>query len=161
MATEIKPLFGTAGVDVTITLASLANNTTRESTAWDWSGFDDILLEATIKGGASTVAATGAATIYAYATVDGGTTYTEGATGTDAAFTMPAITQLFVVGVLFINANGQTRKGGPWSLGAIFGGTLPARGGVIVVNETGDAFDSTASNHHIQYQGVTRQVVTS
>jgi hypothetical protein len=161
MPTEIKPLFGTAGVDVTITLASLANATARESTAWDWSPFDDILLEATIKGGASGVSASGVATVYAYATVDDGATYTEGATGTDGSFTMPGITQLFVVGVLFINANGQTRKGGPWSVGSVFGGTLPAKGGVIVLNETGAAFDATGSNHHIQYQGVTRQVVTT
>ena len=156
---EVKPLFGTPGVDVTITAASLGNGAARESTAWDWSPFDDILLEVTLMGGASGVSTTGVATVYAYATVDNGTTYTEGATGTDAAITIPAVTQLFVVGVLFINANGQVRKGGPWSLGAIFGGTLPAKGGIIILNETGAALDGTAGNHHVQYQGVSRQIV--
>ena len=183
MPSEIKPLFGTPGVDVPITLASLANNAARESTAWDWSAYEDVLVEVTVKGGAAPIAG-GVVTVYAYATVDNGATYTEGATGVDAlftflmatppdvitplpgvpdprdaAFTMMAPTQLFCVGVLFVNAVGQVRKGGPWSLAALFGGTLPQKGGVVVVNESGDALDATGSNHHVQYQGVSRQIV--
>lgn len=160
MPTEIRPKFDTPGVDVTITLASLANAAARESTAFDWSTCDDLLLEVTVMGGASGVSASGVVTVYAYATVDNGTTYTEGATGTDAAFTVPTVTQLFVVGVLFVNANGQVRKGGPWSIGSVFGGTLPAKGGIIVLNESGAALDSTAGNHHAQYQCVSREIVT-
>jgi hypothetical protein len=161
MPTQILPLFGTPGVDVVITLASLANGAARESTAWDWSAYEDILLEVTLKAAVAGVSVSGTCTVYAYATADNGTTYTEAATGTDAAYTMLNPTQLMCAGVVFLNTNAQVKTGGPWSLAALFGGTLPAKGGMVIVNDSGAALDATGSNHLVQYQGVTRQIVTS
>ena len=163
MAT-VKPLFGTANQTLTITLASLAttstNYTGRASTYVDNSTnlYLDALLSLTLKSGASGVSTTGTVLVYAYASADGGTTYTDGATGTDAAWTGTNPPNARLLTILNMVVVATTYHSGPISVASAFGGTLPQRWGIMVVNSSGGAFDTTAGNFSVFYQGVQQTV---
>ena len=160
MAGDIKQKFGTEAQALTCTLASLANNSARESTVVDNTSnlFVDALVMAQIKSGASGVSSTGYVNIYAYATVDAATpVYSDGATGSDAAITLTSPPNVRLIGVMNVVANATTYKGGPFSVAAAFGGVLPEKWGIIVENKTAAALDSTEGNHKKLYQGVYAQ----
>jgi hypothetical protein len=158
MATDIKSKYGTSNQAVTVTLASLANNGARSSAAVDNSTncYLDALIQLVLKSGASGVSSTGYVNVYAYGTVDGGTTYPEGA-GTDAGVTLTSPTNLRLIGVINLVANATTYKSEPMSVAAAFGGVLPDHWGIVLENKTGAALDSTEANHTKIYQGVYAQ----
>lgn len=158
---DIKQKFGTSNQTVTITVASLANNAARASTAIDNSTnlFIDAELFVKVKSAAASTSSTGSVAVYAYGTSDGGTTYTEGASGTDASITLTSPTNARLVGVINVVANATTYTSGPFSVASAFGGTLPEKWGVILVNLSGATLDSTAGNHSVVYQGVLAQSV--
>lgn len=159
MAGDIKAKYGPSNQAITITLASLASGSARASTAVDNSSnvFEDALVSLKIKSGASGVSASGSVLVYAYGTTDGGTTYTDGATGSDAAITLTVPPNAILIGVINVVANGTTYYGGPFSVANAFGGKLPDHWGIIVANNTGSALDSTEGNHAKTYQGVEHQ----
>lgn len=158
---DIKTKFGTNGQTITITLASLANNSARQSTVVDNSTnlFLDALVQMKIKSGASGTTTTGYVNIYAFATVDNGTTYTENAGATDAAITLTVPPNALLIGRINCVANATTYYSSPMSVAAAFGGVLPEKWGVIVENKTGGTLDSTGGNHTVKYQGVLNQSV--
>lgn len=157
---DIKTKYGTSNQTITITLASLGNSATvgRESTAVSnaVNRFLDALVSVTIETGV--VANDKAAYIYAYASVDGGTvgggTFTEGCTGTDAAFTRRDPTSLKLIGVIPTPTNSVVYQSGPFSVAAAFGGSLPEFWGIVVMNFTGASLSGTAGNNKAFYQGV-------
>lgn len=161
MATTIKSQYGTSNQTITITLASLANNAARASTAIDNTTnlFLDSLLEMKIKSNAAGTSSTGTIEVYAYGSSDGGTTYTESATGTDAAITLTVPTNARLIGVFNIVANATTYIAGPFSIASAFSGSLPAFYGIIVVNKSGAALDATGGSHFAIYQGILAQGV--
>lgn len=158
---DIKAKFGTNGQTITLTLASLANNSARQSTVVDNSAnlYLDALVQLKIKTGASGVASTGYINIYAFATVDGGTTYTENAGASDAAITLTVPPNAVLIGRINCVANATTYYSSPMSVAAAFGGVLPEKWGMIVENKTGGTLDSTGGNHTVKYQGVLNQSV--
>lgn len=160
MAT-IKPLYGSSGQTFTVTLASLASGSARESTVIDNSTnlFLDALVMLKLKTGAGTIGTDPYAYVYAYATVDGGTTYTDPATGSDAAITLTNNTKATLLGWVNLAATATTYKGGPWSVARAFGGYLPQKWGIIVLNNCGVALDATEANHAKLYQGIQAQAV--
>lgn len=158
---DIKQKFGTSNQTITITVASLANNGARASTVIDNSTnlFIDAMLFVKVKSAAASTASTGSVAVYAYGTSDGGTTYTEGASGTDASITLTSPTNARLVGVINVVANSTTYYGGPFSVASAFGGTLPEKWGVILVNLSGATLDATGGNHSVIYEGVLAQSV--
>ena len=158
---DIKAKFGTNGQTVTVSVASLANNSARQSTVIDNSTnvFLDALVQLKIKTGASSTATTGYVNVYAFATVDGGTTYTENAGASDAAITLTAPPNAVLIGRINCVANATTYYSSPLSVAAAFNGVLPEKWGIIVENKTGGTLDSTAGNHAAKYQGVLAQSV--
>lgn len=158
MAGNIQNKYGSNNQAITCTLASLANNGQRSALAIDFTAtlFIDALVQIQIKSGASGVSATGYVNVYAYGTVDGGTTYGEGA-GTDAAITLTSPPNVRLIGVLNVVANATTYKSNPMSMAQAFGGVLPDHGGIIIENKTGAALDGTEGNHLKLYQGVYAQ----
>lgn len=160
---DLKAKYGTGGQTITITLASLANNGARESTVIDNSSnlFVDALVQLQIRTGSSGVSATGSVNIYAYATVDGGTTYTDPATGSNAGVTLPAadLRNVKLIGVMYLIANSTTYKSAPLSVAQAFGGILPEKWGIIIENKTGAALSGTEGDHAKLYQGVLGQSV--
>ena len=155
MAGNIQTKYGSFGQAITCTLASLSSGSQRQSTAVDNTSnlFTDALVAVQVKTGASSVSATGYVDVYAVGTVDGGATYSGGASGSDGAFS-GALASCFKLGRLPTVANATTYNGGPWSVAAAFGGSLPDHWAIVVDNESGAALDSTEGSHLKKYEGV-------
>lgn len=157
---SIKRAFGTSGQSFTQTLASLADSATagRESTVID--NATNLYLDALVSGKIKTqnsgsISAPSCVYVWAYATADGGTTYSDTATGSDAAITLTAApNNVRLVGVINVAAINTTYKGGPWSVAAAFGGVLPEKWGIVVQNDCGTALSATEGDHDFWYQGV-------
>jgi len=156
---DIKQKFGTNNQAITVTLASLANNGQREGTAIDNSTncYLDALVGGKIKSGASGTSSTGTINVYATGTTDGGTTYSDGATGSDAGITLTSPPNAKLIGIINVVANATTYKFGPFSVAAAFNNILPEKWGLIFENKTGGTLDSTGGNHAVTYQGVMNQ----
>ncbi len=160
---DVKTAYGTNGQALTITLASLADATSagRESTSVDNSSnkWLDVLIAAKVKtANSGSIAAPSAAFLYAYATADGATTWPDTVTGTDAAITLNSPTQLKLLGAIYTAAINTQYKGGPWSLAALYGGKMPEKWGIVVVNDSGTTLSATGSDHGVWYQGIYAQV---
>lgn len=158
----VKPLYGTNGQAMTITLASLASAGARASTAIDNTTnlYEDVYLFFKMATNAAGTSTTGYINVYGYATVDNGTTYPEAITGTDAGVTLTAPPNLVLIAQINANTNGVTKTYGPISFCRTYGfDRLPAKWGVVVVNQTGAAFTATAGNYAVTYQGVNGQLV--
>ena len=155
---DVKTAYGTAGQALTITLASLADSATvgRESLAVnnETDKFLDVLITGKIKTSTGTISAPSAAFLYAYATVDAGSEWPDAVTGADAGITINNPTQLKLLGAIYAAAVSTTYKGGPWSLAALYGGKMPSRWGIVLINDTGVALTATGGDHAIEYQGV-------
>lgn len=161
MATTIKSLFDTNGQTITCTLASLTTGSRRQSTVIDNSSnlYTDILLMLKVKTGGSSTSATGYVEVFVYGTVDGGTTYSDTATGTDGAVTLTLPVNVILVDVVNTVANSTTYIGGPWNLRNAFGGYIPQKWGVVIGNQSGGTLDGTEGSHAKLYQGGWLQVV--
>lgn len=156
---EIKEKFATAA-SITITLASLANTSARESTALDNTSnlYLDAHVQLKVKSG-TTVSDDKAVYVYAYGTVDSsGVGYSGDATGSDAAYG-GAIDNVKLIGVISTPTAATSYVSDVMSVANAFGGSLPTKWGIIVENKTGDALDSTEANHVKKYTGVTAQSV--
>jgi hypothetical protein len=157
---DIKRAFGASGQTFTITLASLASASSRESTSIDNSSnkYLDALVMLQVKFANTAIGTDPWVYVYAYGTVDGGTTYPDAVTGSDAAITLNSPTNLRLLGAVSAIQN-LTRKGGPWSVAACLGGVLPERWGIVVRNSSGIALTGTEGDHAKLYQGVYETVV--
>jgi len=155
---SVKEAFGSNNQTITCTLTSLANNGQRQSTAVDNTTnlYLDALVFLKLKSNASSVSATGYANVYAYGTADGGTTYTDGASGTDGSITLTSPPNMRLIGVINMVANAVSYDGGPFSVAQAFGGILPDHWGIVVENKSGAAFDASIAS--AWYQGVYQTV---
>lgn len=141
---------------LTITLASLADNAWRESTAVDNTSdlYDDVLVGGTITTGTTPMVNT-TIEVYLYALADG-TLYTGGASGSDAAYTADGEETLFVPAQI-ITVDATSDQGyvfGPVSVRAAFGGAMPSKWGVVVKNDSAVALNATGGNHALKYMGI-------
>lgn len=161
-----KLLYGTTNQTFPITLNSLADAggsapfQGRGSNVVDNATnlFLDALVFLQILTGVSGVGTTGYVEVYAYGSSDGGSTYTDAVSGTDAATTtIPDPPNMRLAGILAANTNSGTFRGGPFAVAAAFGGVLPQRWGIVVRNRTGAALASSSNSAF--YQGVQLQVV--
>jgi hypothetical protein len=154
---DVKTAYGSSGQALTITLTSLADASARESTAISNESnlFLDVLITCKLKTqNSGSIVAPSSAFVYAYGTVDAGSEWPDTVTGTDAAITLNSPTQLPLLGVVYAAAINTTYKAGPWSLARLYGGKMPSRWGVVVLNEFGTALSGTGSDHVVEYQGV-------
>lgn len=156
MAVNINTGYGTSNQTITCGLGTLASAASRQSTVIDSTVNKplDALVCVKVKSGASGTAATGYVNVYVYASVDGGTTYTDNASGSDSAITLTVPPNLILLGQINVVANGVTYVGGPWSVAEKFGGSMPAKWGIAVENQSGHALDTTAGNHVCNYQEI-------
>lgn len=155
---NVLEAFGTNGQTFTCTLLSLASAAARESTVVDNTSnlYLDALVMLKVKTHASS-APTGdkAVYVYAYGTVDNGTTYPDAVTGSDAGITLNSPGNLRLLGAVFCAAAATTYKGGPWSVASVFGGVLPAKWGIVVQNSTGFSLSAGAEGDFAKlWQGV-------
>lgn len=155
---NIKNAYGTDGVAITCTLASLASAAARESTVVDNSTdlFVDALVYVAARLAAGSPTGQKALNVYVYATVDAASPkYPDVVTGADAAITLTSPTNLKLLGSIQAPASGGlTYKGSPWSVAQAFGGVLPKKWGIVIENQTGLALTGTEGDHTKTYQGV-------
>lgn len=159
MSTIFKPMYG-SGVALTATswnVAStgLANGAAAACLVVDNTATldEDALVGVGIASGATGVSATGSVAVYAYALLDG-THYNDGISGTDAAVTLASPTNLRLLGVLSVNANNTTFYGGLFSVARAFGGILPSKWGVVIVNNSGAALATSGNvGYYLPYNG--------
>lgn len=151
---DVKTAYGSSNVGITLTFTSLGNGNARESDVVDngTNKYLDALVQIQVTAGSSGVSATGVVNVYAYATADGGTTYGDTCTGSDAAVTLTSPNNLKPLGTLNVVAVNGVYKSDPMSVAAAFGGILPAKWGIVVENKSGAAL--AASGHASFYQGV-------
>jgi hypothetical protein len=134
------------------TLASLANNSMRESVARDNTtdkAVDDMVTGKITTGTSPLVDTT--ITVYIWA---GDTTINAGGvTGADAAYTPAGEDKQFAVGaVIVVDAtNNHTYEFAIPSIAALFGGVLPLKWGFVIYNTSGVALHATAGNHSLAY----------
>lgn len=142
---EIKQKLANSA-SATITLASLANNAGRGTTAIDNSSI--LALEADIavkiKTASSGVSTTGYLDVYLIRSEDG-TNYDDSFGGTDGAFTA---VNAYKLGSITANANATTYYE---VFNTAISGNLPRKFCIGVVNNTGAALDGTGSNHSVTY----------
>jgi hypothetical protein len=159
VASDVKSKYGTQGVAITCTIASLATAGARSCLAIDNTTnlYLDALVQIQITSGGASTSATGYVNVYAYGTTDGGTTYAEAA-GTDAAITLTVPPNVKLIGRLNVVANATVYKSEPFSVAAAFGGVLPDKWGIIIENQSGGTLDADEADHKKLYQGVYAQV---
>lgn len=153
MATGDVLLQYPTAVAMTITLSTpLTNGSARESTAVNNTStkYDDVLLSIKTKGQAS---GTGVLEVWGYSSIEKGTpVYSDGATGSDAAFTASNIKNSVYIGSVRMDAANSVQAG-PFYLASAFGGRIPPRWGIILKNSSGASLSTTAGDHVIEYQG--------
>lgn len=157
---DLKQAFGSTTA-ITATLASLADNAARESANVDngTNLFLDVMVYLAVKLQTGTPSSDKSVYVYAYGSEDG-TNYTDNATGSDAALTLRVPTNLRPLGVILTpDSGGLTYKSGPMSLAQAFGGVVPRRWGIVVLNKTGIALSATEGDHVKSYSGVYYQTV--
>lgn len=159
MSSTIKSSYGTSNQAITCTITSLANNGQRGSASIDNTTnlFLDALVHVKVKSNASGTGSTGSVNVYAYGTADGGTTYSDSVTGTDAGQTLTSPPNLRLIGVINVVANATTYNGGPFSVAQAFGGILPDHWGIVIENKTSATLDASVGSSW--YQGILAQSV--
>jgi hypothetical protein len=149
----LEAAYGTSNQSLTISANSLANNAARSSAAVDNSAnkFLDALIMPTIVTGASGTSASGYVNVYAYGSVNGGSSFGGESAGTDAAVTLTSPPNTRLIGVVNCVANSTTYRGPIMNVAAAFGGILPERWGIILENKTGGTLGSGSG---VVWQGV-------
>lgn len=153
---SIKTKYGSPNQSITITLLGLLDNAARASLAIDNSTnlFLDILVQLRINtGNVGAPSGEKNCIVYAFGTVDGGSTYSGGATGADAAYGGVAgqlISNCPTLGHVNVDAQNETFESDVFSLASAFGGVLPQKSGIIVVNQIGQ----TLGPSYAFYQGI-------
>ena len=151
MAGNILNAYGSSGQSIGCTITSAGTGTYRCSTAVNNGSnlFTDALVQVNITTAGSGTSSTGYMDVYAYGSNDGGSHYSANVPASDSAFS-GLLTNLLKLGRINVTSNGQSESGGPWSVAAAFGGSLPQYWGIVVDNETG----ATCTAGTATYQGV-------
>jgi hypothetical protein len=159
--TTASPLLGTTTL-LTITLNSLATDPNlligRQSTVIN--GVTDDAIDALIGGkfvsaASGTLAASKQIEVWAFASYDDGTTYNGGAGATDAGLTVTTVKKALFRLVTIIPTDtslSSVYAWGPFSLAQVFGGVIPTRWGLWVVQNTALALN--AAGNEIRYTPV-------
>lgn len=97
---------------------------------------------------------------YVYAYSGDGSDYARPANGSEGTTTIPDVTTnanaLRLLGVVPYNTTGETVRTCAFSVAAAFGGSLPPKWGVCIVNHSGAALASSGSS--VVWRGVRRTV---
>ena len=149
-------IYGTSTA-ITITLNSLGDSATvgRQSTVIDNTSnlYDDAEVTVILKT-SGTMATPFAAFVYLFGSEDG-TNYTQddGVMGaSDAAYTVNAASNLKGPFVISVPTTAKIYNAVIGSVASFFGGNMPRKWGIVVVNDSGAALDSTGNS--ASYTGI-------
>lgn len=158
---------------LTISLASLANDSTnklagRQSTVVDNTTNVDLdhLLGGKLRVG-TTPTSGNTIELWAFAPWKGSSgtfSYPDTLSTTDAAVTLTSAnvknSALKLIATIVVDATtGRDYFLAPTSIAQLFGGQLPPKWGLFVINATGVALDATAGNFDLQYHRIQQQTV--
>jgi len=157
----VKPLYGSSNVAITVTLASLANAAYQQSTAVDNTSnlYDEVKVQFKMKTGA-VVSGSPIIQVYLAESADGGTTYSDGATGTNGAMTPTSPPNMKLLYTLACPVAATSYTSDPFyikSAGGIW--VMPDHWSVVFFNGTGGTLDSTGGNFSVFYEGLNTQIV--
>ena len=155
---DIKGKYGSIQT-LTCTLTSLANAAARETNTVDNSSdlFLDVLAMVKVKFANTAVGSDRRVYIYAWGIIDASSPeYPDAVTGSDATITLDSPTQLNLVGRIEAAQN-VTRKSEPFSIAQAFGGILPVKWGLVILNMSNIALTGTGSDHTVKYHGILSQ----
>lgn len=143
--------YGTS-TSITITLNSLGSGSGRESTAVDNSSnlYKDAHVRVTVNVGS--VSGAPQVLVYAYGSEDG-TVYPDPATGSDAGITLESPTVMTLARVIPCPTSSKAYESDVISIARLYGGALPRKWGIVVVNSTGAAL--AGSGCSASYTGLT------
>jgi hypothetical protein len=142
---------------ITVTLTSLAATPAgRQSVYVDNTAnqYFDALVRIQTKGTAGSV---NLLDVFVYSAL-GDTTFTDGCTGTDVAFTPANRRNAKPLGSVQMDTTPGAVQG-MWSVRAAFNGVMPDRWGLIFINNSGAALSATGTDHVVEYEGVYGQSV--
>jgi hypothetical protein len=136
---------------ITISIASLADDGGYQSTFVEngTNLYDDVHVRIRTTGQASGTLTT---EWYVYFSLGDGD-YTDGCTGSDGTFTTANRRNSQHLASVQMDTTSQV-EGGPYSVAAACGGSVPERWGLICINRSGATLSTTAGNHVIEYQGI-------
>lgn len=147
---DVKGRYG-AKTAIAATLTSLANLAAWQTAVVDFTA--SLFLDAIVRVQSKAIAgATAQLDVYVYAAL-GDTTYTDGASGSDATFTTANRLNAKYLGSITLN----TTNGIQSVLGSVadaFNGVMPDKWGLIFVNNSGAALSATAGDHVVEFEGV-------
>jgi len=147
---DIQEKLGTATA-MTITLASLADDAARQSTEVD--NTTNLFFSATIAVKVKTDTPSSPTGIHVYLFGNVNDLRDDGCGASDAAATVVNAVKLGTIAA----AEAATTYIRTFDTAAAWPGGLPAKWGIIVLNETGHTLDSTGGNHSVYYQGIYAQ----
>jgi hypothetical protein len=159
---SIKLAYG-ASAALTITLASLGNSTTagRQSDVVD--NTSNLYVDALVGGKITTGSTPTVGTIievWAFAPVESGTPiYPDVLGASDAAVTFTSrdilVSSMALLSAMVVSATSDRAYWmKPTSVAAAFGGVLPFKWGIVVINSTAVALNATGGNHTLYYKPV-------
>lgn len=136
----------------TITIASLATGSSRQSDAVDLSSLNglDLNVYVKFKTNAAGTSSTGYVVFRWMARTGDGTEYVDAGGATDAAVTP---VNAPVIGSSPAVANATTYIAGPFSLSKILG-SVPKFGALVVENQSGATLSATGGDHEATYEAV-------
>src|SRR5262245_48908092 len=125
-----------SSTSITITLNSLGSASARESTAIDNSSnlYKDAHVRVTVNVGS--VSGSPQVLVYSYGSEDG-TVYPDPATGSDAAITLETVPVMRLAAVIPTPTSSKAYESDVISIARLYGGALPRKWGLVVVNSTG------------------------
>lgn len=159
MSTTLQPLYA-SNVAITITLASLANAALRQSAAVDntTNKYGDAHVYGHVQSN-GTPLATGSYSVYFMGSNDNGTTYSNNASGSDAAFTPDSVNNLIPIASSVTTATASLVSFFRIASLAQAAGLqmLPSKWAIAVINNSNVALTATGANHVFSYQGLNYQ----
>lgn len=164
-AGDAKLVYGSV---VTMTVTNLHSLASSATAGWQSAVVDnmtdlyeDALVQVVLDFANTAPANSRAAFIYAYAGLE--TTYTNPASGSEATITLTDVTttaqNLKLVGSVPYNTADEAVESAVFSVAAAFGGILPPKWGLVIVNHSGAAL--AASGNTVKYTPVYRNVAAS
>lgn len=119
----------------------------------------DVLVQLKTKLQAGTIGNDKTIFIFAYGLFNGTSVYPDNCTGADGYVSLNNPTQLVLVGQIPTGSANQAYNSNVFSVAAAFGGCLPSKWSLVIVNSTGVSLSSTAGDHSLSFQEVFYQGV--
>lgn len=164
-AGDAKLVYGSA---VTMTVTNLHSLASSATAGWQSAVVDnttnlyeDALVQVVLDFANTAPATSRAAFVYAYAGLE--TTYTNPASGSEGTISLTDVTttaqNLKLIGGVFYNTADEVVESSLLSVAAAFGGILPPKWGLVIVNHSGAAL--AASGNTVKYTPVYRNVAAA